>query len=782
MPPPSFWSRIRKARLFQVLLVYLGVSWLVVQVVSDLRDMLALPAWIGPVTIILLAVGLFIMLATAWVQSHPLVDAREQADEVPRSWELDLGEAVEAVRAGRLPHLTWTRALFGGVVAFSLLIGVAGMYVLTRSDVGVFRASPAVAEAAPDGIAVLPFTVRGAALEDWREGMVDLLSTGLDGAGGLRAIASRTVLARWHESVGASGSVDQEVAFDVARRVGARYALIGSAVAIGPSVRLVVDVHELEGSSARPLGQAQVEGHPDSVLVLVDRLGMQALALVLRQSRSDLPQIDLASVTTSSLPALKSYLEGESLYRRGDFEAAVAAYERATATDSMFALAYVRLSQALGWNESIQSPRGREANERALALSDRLPPRDALLARATMLNRSSDMRGIALLQEAVKKYPDDAEAWYQLGDTYYHQGGALVAWDEIEAAFDRAVTLAPRIAPYRIHLLEGALRQADSVRVRKQLAEMERIAPNSPQTHRYRMAERIAFGSAAERDSTIAAVVALAQPNVGGQINAALTHPRFLDARVQLGRTAYPNTPPDVRKAIARTLGWGHMFNRGQTRAALTWFRDPALEPHEWSEYLLAQVVVGLAVPAEELAAAEAAANPRGPSAYVVGMYAAARGRWGEHNAAVTTLRERADSLASTGDSVAARRTNGNVRLLEGYAVWQRGRPDEAARIMESARADTPDEFGRWLLGRLHLEAGRWREAEPYFRSFMKYEPDPLTAYHLAQIYEATARPGEARAMLAFFVEHWADADPELQPLVADANRRLARLTAERSR
>jgi TolB-like protein len=292
MPSSRLWSRIRKGRLVQVLLVYLGVSWAVVQVVDDLRSMLGLPQWIGPVTIILLAIGLFIILATAWVQSHPLVDAREEADEVPGSWELALPEAVASVKQGRLPHLTWSRALVGGVVAFSLLIGVAGLFVLIRGG-DVLRPRDGAAAEAPDGIAVLPFAVRGEALDDWREGMVDLLSTGLDGAGGLRAIASRTVLARWHETVPGDVAPDESVALDVARQIGARYALMGSAVSIGPRVRIALDVYELDGANARRVGApVQVEGHPDSVLVLVDQLGMQALALVLRDSRADLPPLD----------------------------------------------------------------------------------------------------------------------------------------------------------------------------------------------------------------------------------------------------------------------------------------------------------------------------------------------------------------------------------------------------------------------------------------------------------------------------------------------------------
>lgn len=782
VPPQSFWSRVRKGRLVQVLVVYLGASWLVVQVVGDLRDMLELPHWIGPVTLILLTIGFIIILATAWVQSHPLVDAREAADEVPHSWELDLGEAMAAVRRGRVPHLTWTRALVGGVAAFGMLLLAAALFGLIRGDADIFRVNPAQADEAPDGIAVLPFTVRGAALEDWREGMVDLLSTGLDGAGGLRAIASRTVLARWHDAVPAGSAADQQTSLDVARRLGARYALVGSAVAIGPRVRLSVDVHELHATGSRSLGQAQAEGHPDSVLVLVDRLALQTLALVLRQSGSDLPRVDLASVTTSSLPALKDYLEGESRYRQGDFAAALDAYARAVATDTLFALAYWRESQALGWNENIGSVRAAEANEMAVRLQDRLPPRDALLARATLHTRRGELQSLPLLQEAVKKYPDDAEAWYQLGDTYYHLAGALVDWPEIEAAFERAVTLAPRMAPYRIHLLDGAFRyHADSALVRSRVADLKRLAPNSPQTIRMQIAERLIFGDSLSRDSVRAELGTTSNQQLGGSIDAAMSHPRFADLRIGMAREAYARVPAAVRPAVVRSMGWPQIFGRGRLAAGVEALRDPALPPHEWARSTLEMKLGGLPVAAADLERAEQEIDPRGPAAFTAGAYAALRQQWDRQEAVVAHLRGRADSLLSAGDTLGARHPRGEARLLAGYALMQRGQTAAAAREMEAARAETPHELGRWWLGQLHFEAGRWREAEPYFRSFMKWEPDPLAAYYLGQIYQATGRPDQAREMYSFFSEHWAGADAALQPLVADAQQRLARLAPDGS-
>jgi hypothetical protein len=180
-----------------------------------------------PAAVLLLLIGLVIITATAWVQSHPSTAARAEAEEIPGSWEIDLGDMKHSVARGRLPHLTWARAILGGVVAFSLLFGLAGVYVVVQDRGRSFSPPEAVAGSAGPGIAVLPFSMRGGGLDVWREGMVDVLSTNLDGVTGLRAIDSRTVLARWREAVGERDTPDLSLALGAARRMGAQYGVVG---------------------------------------------------------------------------------------------------------------------------------------------------------------------------------------------------------------------------------------------------------------------------------------------------------------------------------------------------------------------------------------------------------------------------------------------------------------------------------------------------------------------------------------------------------------------------
>jgi serine/threonine-protein kinase len=331
-------------------------------------------------------------------------------------------------------------------VALALLAGVPLLFQAFR-DTGRPTPGEAMAEAAAPGIAVLPFQATGPGLDLWREGMIDLLSTNLDGAGGLRAIDSRTVLARWGETVPAGAVADLATSLEAARKTGARWAVVGAAVGLGSQVRLTADVYELE--SGRNLGQAHVQGAPDSVYMLVDRLAIDVLRTVLGPRRPDLPRVELARVTTSSLPALKAYLEGELLYRRADIPAAIEAYRRAVEADTTFALAYMRLAQTISWlPPEVQAEEGLDYyDRRAVQYADRLPEREAILVRAQSALYAASLAMLEPLRQATRRFPDDPELWYLLADYYFFLGDQiLLPDDEVRRAFDRLLAMDPTFA------------------------------------------------------------------------------------------------------------------------------------------------------------------------------------------------------------------------------------------------------------------------------------------------------------------------------------------------
>ena len=90
---------------------------------------------------------------------------------------------------------------------------------------------------------------------------------------------------------------------------------IGDVIEAGSRLQLSAALYGV-GRGDAPLGESTAEGPADDVLALVDRLAADLLGSVVGPGTR---VRQLASVSTTSLPALRAYLECESLYRRGRF-------------------------------------------------------------------------------------------------------------------------------------------------------------------------------------------------------------------------------------------------------------------------------------------------------------------------------------------------------------------------------------------------------------------------------------------------------------------------------
>jgi class 3 adenylate cyclase/TolB-like protein len=773
-------NRLRRSHLVRTLLAYVGIAALLLFATDLAIGRLGLPGWAFPGAVVLLVLGFVVTAATAWIQSSPDTRIRAAGGELPRSRALDLGGFAGAIRRGEMPHLTWGRTVAGGVFAFSLLFGLAGLYVVIRDRGRSFAPSQAMAEAAP-GIAVLPFTVQGADLDVWREGMVDLLSTNLDGVGGLRAIDSRTVLARWSEQVPEGQRADLATGLEVGRRAGARYVLLGTAVALGSDVRLSAELYDVEGGER--LGQGEAVGSPDSVLVLVDRLSIEVLRAVLQREEGDLPHVNLARATTTSLPALKAYLEGEVLFRRGDFEAAIPAYERAVEIDSTFAMANWRLATAYGWAESITSELGEGAMDRAVRHAGRLPEHDAVLLRADYALIQGNLDGIEPLEREVRRRPDDAEGWYYLGETYFHLGGAaLTPIEKTEEAFARAVELDPRFFPAWIHRVDVAMLQADSARVLALVDSVGRILePGSEELEVGRAIYDLGFGDSLAKDRAWRSLEEESNNLVAIGLQD-FRHPRFRDVEGRLYEIAMRYG--SVNATIL--AGW-NQFHRGRPTAGRDRVADPGFPPGARAAVLTMSGFQGLPVPdaeIDEALAVDPADLPndaaRAMFLFLRGARASDQGRESDRAAARGALRDLAARVRVEGDSATARFADGAGLALDGLLAWNRGDLDLAREFLDEARVEATghgpqsvvNDMIRWRLGELLVEQGDLHAAEPYFVSLQIAHP--MVEARLGDLYAKAGEPEKARESYERFLMAWNDAEPEMEPTVARVRQALA--------
>jgi tetratricopeptide (TPR) repeat protein/tRNA A-37 threonylcarbamoyl transferase component Bud32 len=345
----------------------------------------------------------------------------------------------------------WRFAAAGVVLA--ILIAVVGLMRFSRPD-------PTLD---PNLLAVAPFDVLSAdeELGIWGEGIMDLLSRSLDGAGPLRTLSASMSVRNWE------GRADPVSAKAFGRRTGAGLAVFGTLVAIG-SDSARVSATLLDVASGVTLAEIETRDRADRVDRLADSLSVHLFGELTRQL--GIGGARFHSVGSTSPAAIKAFLKGERLYRSSSWDSARVYYEQAVDLDSTFTLAHLRTALVLGWAEEgfgVGSQGLREYQIRAGNMNHGLAPRESLLVHAESLYAgiTPDFDGdwsllerlISTMEGAARRYPEDPEVWTQLGEVLYHFGrAARLNPERAQAAFYRAIELDSAFAPAYIHAAELA--------------------------------------------------------------------------------------------------------------------------------------------------------------------------------------------------------------------------------------------------------------------------------------------------------------------------------------
>lgn len=323
-------------------------------------------------------------------------------------------------------------------------------------------------------VAVAPFDVHDSELAVWREGLADIIARNVDGAGPLRAIPPTIVVRRWQ------GLADAASARSLGTRTGAGLALFGALTRAGrDSVRLRASL--LDVASGRMVRDVDLRDDAEHV----DRLADSTAYWLLRELGRTRPlgAARLTSIGSRSIPALKAFLRGEQLYRRGFMDSARTEYERAITLDTTFGLAFNRLAETIGWLGSDTDSLALAMRLRAGVYTQGLARRDSLLLLADSNHAAGLLaptdtgtwhharRTIALLNAAGREYPLDPQIWYELGEESIHQVHfAPAPAAVILARFEHAIEIDSQFTPAYPHAIELAASLHDTVKVQRLIA------------------------------------------------------------------------------------------------------------------------------------------------------------------------------------------------------------------------------------------------------------------------------------------------------------------------
>ena len=129
----------------------------------------------------------------------------------------------------------------------------------------------------------------------------------------------------------------------------------------------------------------------------------------------------IAEITTPNLQAYQHFFKGEELIDKLKFKEAQKEFEQAIKIDSSFGLAYYRMAYAIDWESNKKL-----ANKyvlKAYSLFQNIPEKEQYLVDALYAENKLDLEeALKILKEGEKKYPNDKEILYNIGDWSYHAG------------------------------------------------------------------------------------------------------------------------------------------------------------------------------------------------------------------------------------------------------------------------------------------------------------------------------------------------------------------------
>jgi tetratricopeptide (TPR) repeat protein len=453
---------LRRRKVFRVAAAYAVGAWIIVQVADTAFPHLGLPSWTVTLVIVLVLAGAPLAMVLAWAFDVTPEGVR-RTPAAP--------EAAPSAAAAGPANSRAARLVASAAVLVSLL--VAGSLALSRREF-----SPAL-DLDPNTLVVAPARATGAdpSLGYLREGLVDLLATRLTGRAGPRALDSRTTLSAWRALAGEAGrDLSADSAILVAQGLGAGQLLLIEVVGRPEQMHLSARIFDTATGGVGP--PATVVGPEDSLLVVVDRLAATLLSIGAGEFEERLDQL-----TSTSLPALRAYLEAQAFARQGGWERAVDGYSEALRHDSTFALAAIGLNRAAGWLPGLWDAAG-TGLQLAWAARDRLAEADLAYLRALVGSSYPDPTPAAdrltAWERVVTLVPDRADVWLELGEILMHQGALIEAPDAASraiAAFERALALDSSFAGPLVHLVDLPLYLGDLATAEHYLSHLQHVEP-----------------------------------------------------------------------------------------------------------------------------------------------------------------------------------------------------------------------------------------------------------------------------------------------------------------
>jgi eukaryotic-like serine/threonine-protein kinase len=754
-------------RLWRAVGVWAGATLLVALTAWAATSVIGLPEWVLPGSIGVMLLGLPMIGLTAYVQrtAYRLYTATPAL--TPGGTTASHGTmATLAVRAS--PHVSWRRTWIGGAAAVggfaTLVLGFMVMRALGIGSVGTLMAKGAfgsketivVADfASPPSDSTLGVTVSEA------------LRTDLQQSSSLTVLTKASVaeVLRLMQKSG-DGRVPYDLAREVASREGDKAVLDGSIVQLGSSyvisARLVSALDGTELAQFRATAKNQ-----DDLVGAVDGLSKDIRGKVGESLRNVRESVPLERVTTSSLPALRKYVEGVQLIATtGDNAKGRVLLLQAVALDSTFAMAWRRIAASYS-GEFAQAEAEQDAISKAFKYRDRLSDNERLLTEASYYDMGpapDREHAITAYESLIDRDSTNRSALNNVAILYDTKRD----FPRSEAYYRRAIAVTSPFSGSFVGLIFEQLNQNKVAAAESTLVTLQKRLPTYDGLVLARSTLAAARGDTAASDSLLHVAFATAKAE-GIRANAAaiLSNVATMHGQLREGERWTAQTIPDSSGATPGAIKAARLNVLLDSAWVRGYYLNDAAGAHAMVHRALAEVPV------------ESIAPPDRPWPTLLAIAAVT------HDAAAARSYDASferDLPSSRGALL-----KGLWEAGRGSVAMAEGRPKDA--VADFAAADEkgdmgPQQFGPWQAMAFDL-ADQPDSAIAEFERYVAL-PDPvgstrrdyLAAAHkrLGELYEAKGNTAQALAHYQAFVNQWKSADPELQPMVSQVQAKIALL------
>ena len=363
------------AGMFRKALAIYAAAFVVVAIVAKAAIVgIGLPSWVFQGALVVMALGLPVILWTAYVQRVVRRAVTTTPSYTPGGTPSATHGTIATMALKAAPHVSWYRTAKGGMYAFGTFIAVVAAFMTMRAlgigPVGSLLASGELKAA--DKVLVAEFSVSGGGDSTLGPVVSDAVRAGLVQARTFTLVTPgelAAALRRMQRPV--ASKVDYALAQQIAEREGIKAILDGSVTTVAGAY--IVAVRLVRADSGRELtSQRATAAGADKLIDAADEVARKLLSKAGESLRRVQGAPPLAQVTTSSLEALRKYSEGS---RANDREAnplkAVPLLRQAVAIDSNFAEGWRKLAVSMG-NAGLGGASRDSAVKKAFALRGRL--------------------------------------------------------------------------------------------------------------------------------------------------------------------------------------------------------------------------------------------------------------------------------------------------------------------------------------------------------------------------------------------------------------------------